>query len=214
MKKTIGGHLCNTETATEIGACCSETLYVNRAGVYFVYANDTLTLLSRASAQIWAENHLSQDIVDTFFPSIEKSRGVRALRRAAGLTQQQLADAAGINLTQIQKLESGEYQVEKLQLRTALAIAQALCVSVERLKPETQTPLNGVTIISTFADFVQYAGVSKTRIKNDWSIPERELRRWINDETSVPTWLIPMLIALYDVSDRVEYHPLGSAIII
>lgn len=53
-------------------------------------------------------------------------RCLRALRISRGLTQKQLADGAGINIRQVQKMESGEYLVENVTFRTALAIADFL----------------------------------------------------------------------------------------
>lgn len=51
------------------------------------------------------------------------------LRTQHGMTQRQLADAAGMNIRQVQKLESGETLVENTTVKNALAIAAALGVS-------------------------------------------------------------------------------------
>ena len=53
---------------------------------------------------------------------------VKALRRRLGLTQQTLADAAGVNIRQIQKMESGEILAENITLGTAIRLAKALGV--------------------------------------------------------------------------------------
>lgn len=58
---------------------------------------------------------------------------VKELRAAAGLTQAQLAEAAGINVRQIQKIESGEISLVNVTLGNALKLAQALGVGVEDL---------------------------------------------------------------------------------
>lgn len=55
------------------------------------------------------------------------------LRRGAGLTQRALGEMSGINLRQIQKLESGEININNLTLKNAVALAAALGVPAERL---------------------------------------------------------------------------------
>lgn len=47
-------------------------------------------------------------------------------RSLAELTQQQVADATGMNIRQIQKFESGERDLGNITLRNALALAKAL----------------------------------------------------------------------------------------
>jgi transcriptional regulator with XRE-family HTH domain len=42
------------------------------------------------------------------------------------MTQQQVADAAGMNIRQIQKFESGERDLGNMTLRNALSLAKAL----------------------------------------------------------------------------------------
>lgn len=58
---------------------------------------------------------------------------VKELRAAAGLTQAQLAEAAGINVRQIQKIECGEINVLNITLGNAAKLAAALGVKVEDL---------------------------------------------------------------------------------
>jgi len=58
---------------------------------------------------------------------------LRDLRAKAQLTQQQLADAAGVNISQIQKLEAGTIKAENISLRNGLALADALGVEPEDL---------------------------------------------------------------------------------
>lgn len=58
---------------------------------------------------------------------------IRELRLGAALSQQQLADAAGINRRQIQKIEAGEISIENVTLKNAAALAQALGVNIEDL---------------------------------------------------------------------------------
>lgn len=47
-------------------------------------------------------------------------------RSLAGMTQKAVADAAGVNIRQLQKYESGEYAIENMTLKSALAISKAL----------------------------------------------------------------------------------------
>lgn len=57
-------------------------------------------------------------------------------RRAAGLSQAQLAEKTGVKIGTIRKLESGERSIMKAQLDTILPLARALGVSVEELAGE------------------------------------------------------------------------------
>lgn len=54
-------------------------------------------------------------------------------RSLAGLTQKELAEKSGINIRQIQKYESGEYDVGNMTLKNALALAEALECEVNDL---------------------------------------------------------------------------------
>lgn len=54
-------------------------------------------------------------------------------RQVAGLTQQQLADTAGVNIRLVQKVEGGEAKAENLAAKNLLALADALGVEVRDL---------------------------------------------------------------------------------
>jgi transcriptional regulator with XRE-family HTH domain len=57
-----------------------------------------------------------------------------AARRAElGMTQKQLAEKSGINIRQIQRIESGETALRNITLANAIALANALDVPVEDL---------------------------------------------------------------------------------
>lgn len=58
---------------------------------------------------------------------------LRAARKSANLTQQGLADLSGINIRQVQKIESGEIKIENVTLRTAKSIADALKLPIDSL---------------------------------------------------------------------------------
>lgn len=47
-------------------------------------------------------------------------------RSLAGMTQQSVADATGMNIRQIQKYEKGEYDIGNMTLKNALALSKAL----------------------------------------------------------------------------------------
>lgn len=47
-------------------------------------------------------------------------------RSVMGMTQKELAEKSGINIRQIQKYESGEYDTGNMTLKNALALAEAL----------------------------------------------------------------------------------------
>lgn len=57
-------------------------------------------------------------------------------RLELGLSQKALADAAGLNLRQLQKMESGEISLGNVTLKNALALADALGVDVRSLIKE------------------------------------------------------------------------------
>lgn len=54
-------------------------------------------------------------------------------RRVAGLTQAQLAEASGVNIRQIQRVELGEAEAGNLTAKNLIAIADALHVDIRRL---------------------------------------------------------------------------------
>ena len=58
---------------------------------------------------------------------------VRSLRVSRGITQKELAEKSNINIRQIQKYESGEYDTGKMMLRNASTLADALECDVREL---------------------------------------------------------------------------------
>lgn len=58
---------------------------------------------------------------------------VKAYRKKQGLTQTDLANRAGLNIRQIQKIENGEAQTENVTLKTMQAIAQVLNAKIDDL---------------------------------------------------------------------------------
>ena len=58
---------------------------------------------------------------------------IKAYRKKQGLTQAELANRAGLNIRQIQKIENGEAKTENITLKTMQAIAQALNAKIDDL---------------------------------------------------------------------------------
>lgn len=58
---------------------------------------------------------------------------VKTYRKKQGLTQTDLANRAGLNIRQIQKLENDEVRTENVTLKTMQAIAQALNAKIDDL---------------------------------------------------------------------------------
>lgn len=58
---------------------------------------------------------------------------VKTYRKKQGLTQAELANRAGLNIRQIQKIENGEVKTENITLKTMQAIAQALNAKIDDL---------------------------------------------------------------------------------
>ena len=58
---------------------------------------------------------------------------IKDRRAELHMTQTALAEAAGVNLRQIQKIESGEIQIGNVTLRNAARIAEALEIPLESL---------------------------------------------------------------------------------
>lgn len=58
---------------------------------------------------------------------------IKAYRKKQGLTQTDLANRAGLNIRQIQKIENDEVQTENVTLKTMQAIAQALNTKIDDL---------------------------------------------------------------------------------
>lgn len=54
-------------------------------------------------------------------------------RRVAGLTQAQLAEASGVNIRQIQRVELSEAEAGNLTAKNLISIADALDVDIRRL---------------------------------------------------------------------------------
>ena len=58
---------------------------------------------------------------------------VKTYRKKQGLTQTDLANRAGLNIRQVQKIENDEVQTENVTLKIMQAIAQALNAKIDDL---------------------------------------------------------------------------------
>ena len=58
---------------------------------------------------------------------------IKEIRKSQGLTQKALAEKSGINIRQIQKYESGEYDIGNMTLKNAVSIADALKCEIRDL---------------------------------------------------------------------------------
>lgn len=56
----------------------------------------------------------------------------KSIRKSAGLTQQALGDMAGASRRSIAKYESGEIDLGQIEVKTAIRLANALNIPVER----------------------------------------------------------------------------------
>ena len=65
--------------------------------------------------------------------SYEKATKITKNPKKQGLTQTGLANLAGLNIRQIQKIENGEAKTENITLKTMQAIAQALNAKIDDL---------------------------------------------------------------------------------
>lgn len=63
----------------------------------------------------------------------EAKNSLRVARSSKNLTQRELADATGINIRQIQKIEAGEIEFGNITARNAIAIADVLEIDLRKL---------------------------------------------------------------------------------
>lgn len=66
-------------------------------------------------------------------PDDGQKKNLSAFRVSAGLTQQQLADASGVNIRQIQRVENGEADIGNISAKNLLALSDALGIDPRQL---------------------------------------------------------------------------------
>lgn len=65
--------------------------------------------------------------------SVPETGALKVLREKAGYTQKRLAEAVGVDIRRIQRLEKGEIKVENITAKKFLALADALQVDPHQL---------------------------------------------------------------------------------
>ena len=73
-----------------------------------------------------------------FYRRLRMNNKIKTLRLATGMTQNTLSSLSGVNIRQIQKYESGDYDVDKMALKNAVAIARILRCHAEDLMGEKE----------------------------------------------------------------------------
>lgn len=63
---------------------------------------------------------------------------IKGLRAERGYTQIQLSSVSGVSETQIQKIETGKIKIENVTLKNAIALANALGVTVYDLMKQEE----------------------------------------------------------------------------
>ena len=81
----------------------------------------------------FSENYASVRDETCGLPSVSKVISLKSARKAAKLTQQDLADKSGVNIRQIQRIESGEADIGNVTLSNAVKLADAMGIDVRDL---------------------------------------------------------------------------------
>ena len=61
---------------------------------------------------------------------------LKKYRDSSGFSQRQLAEKSGVNIRQVQKYESGEYDIRNMTLKNAVALADALQIDARKFLEE------------------------------------------------------------------------------
>ena len=69
----------------------------------------------------------------------KRNDNLKERRQAAGLSQSQLAEAAGVNVRMYQKYEQGDRDISKAQLSTLLRICKALSCKLSDIVTDAET---------------------------------------------------------------------------
>ena len=93
------------------------------------------------SADIFATEHKTIGAVASssfrYFrrlPATESQpKTLRDFRISSGMTQQQLSDASGVNIRQIQRVEGGESDIDNVSAKNLLALSDALGIEPRQL---------------------------------------------------------------------------------
>ena len=80
-----------------------------------------------------SEDKFAQIVIDKWNKVQASKKGLRAARKAAGLTQKQLAAQSGVKLRAIQLYEQNQLDLRRASVSSALALAKTLHCSIEGL---------------------------------------------------------------------------------
>lgn len=61
---------------------------------------------------------------------------LKKYRDSSGFSQRQLAEKSGVNIRQVQKYESGEYDIRNMTLKNAVALADVLQIDARKFLEE------------------------------------------------------------------------------
>lgn len=80
-----------------------------------------------------SEVKFSQIVIDKWNKAQAGKKGLKAARKAAGLTQKQLAAQSGVKIRAIQLYEQNQLDLRRASVSSALALAKTLHCSIEDL---------------------------------------------------------------------------------
>ena len=80
-----------------------------------------------------SEDKFAQIVIDKWNKAQAGKKGLKAARKAAGLTQKQLAAQSGVKLRAIQLYEQNQLDLRRASVSSALALAKTLHCSIEDL---------------------------------------------------------------------------------
>lgn len=80
-----------------------------------------------------SEDKFAQIVIDKWNNAQADKKGLKAARKAAGLTQKQLAAQSGVKLRAIQLYEQNQLDLRRASVSSALALAKTLDCTLEDL---------------------------------------------------------------------------------
>ena len=80
-----------------------------------------------------SEDKFAQIVIDKWNDAQADKKGLKAARKAAGLTQKQLAAQSGVKLRAIQLYEQNQFDLRRASVTSALALANTLSCAIEDL---------------------------------------------------------------------------------
>ena len=99
---------------------------------YYLYKREDLDVYKRQLHEA-SEDTFAQVVIDKWNKAQAGKKGLKAARKAAGLTQKQLAAQSGVKLRAIQLYEQNQLDLRRASVSSALALAKTLHCSIEDL---------------------------------------------------------------------------------